>query len=77
MDAYFGDAPVAALYATQDKSLVVAGSPISPIPIGIAIRKGDPLKAAVQKGINALYASGKIKKIVSKWGMSGAVGFVK
>jgi polar amino acid transport system substrate-binding protein len=77
VDAYFGDAPVAALYATQDRSLVVAGSPIDPIPIGIAIRKGDPLKAATQKAINMLYANGTIKKIVAKWGMGGAVAFLK
>jgi polar amino acid transport system substrate-binding protein len=77
VDAYFGDAPVAALYADQDTSLQVAGSPISPIAIGIAIRKGDPLRAATQKAIRVLYANGTIKKIVSKWGMTGAVVLLK
>lgn len=77
VDAYFGDAPVAALYAKQDKSLQVAGSPIQPIAIGIAIRKHDPLQAAVQKAINALYANGSIKQIVAKWGMTGAVVLLK
>jgi polar amino acid transport system substrate-binding protein len=77
VDAYFGDAPVAALYASQDKSLQVAGSPIDPIAIGIATRKGDPLHAATQKAIDMLYASGTIKKIVAKWGMTGAVVLLK
>jgi polar amino acid transport system substrate-binding protein len=77
VDAYFGDSPVAALYALQDKSLVVAGSPIDPIPIGIAIRKHDPLRAAVQKAISMLYANGTIKKIVAKWGMTNAVSLLK
>jgi len=77
VDAYFGDAPVAALYAKDDPSLTVAGSPISPIAIGIAIRKHDPLKAAMQKAINALYASGAMKKIVAKAGMTHAVQFLK
>ncbi len=77
VDAYFGDAPVAALYAAQDKSLTVAGSPISPIPIGIATRKGDPLKPAVNKAIKMLYANGTIKRIVAKWGMTKAVQFIK
>jgi polar amino acid transport system substrate-binding protein len=77
VDAYFGDSPVAVYYATKDKSFQVAGSPIAPIPIGIAIRKGDPLKAATQKALNAIYASGTMKKIVAKWGMTHAVTLLK
>jgi polar amino acid transport system substrate-binding protein len=77
VDAYFGDSPVAALYAKQDTSLQVAGSPIDPIPIGIATRKGDPLHGAIQKAINVLYANGTIKKIIAKWGMTPAVTFLK
>ena len=64
---------MAALYAKQDSSLTVAGSPIEPIPIGIAIRKHDPLRAATQKAIAALYANGTIRKIVARWGMAKAV----
>jgi len=77
VDAYFGDSPVAVYYANRDHSFQVAGSPISPIPIGIAIRKGEPLKAAVQKALSQLYANGTMKKIVSKWGMTGAVTLLK
>src|SRR5438105_8381437 len=77
VDAYFGDAPVAVFYASKDKSFQVAGSPIAPNPIGIAIRKGDPLKTATEKALNALYAKGSIEKIVAKWGMSHAVTLLK
>ena len=77
VDAYFGDAPVAVFYASKDKSFQVAGSPIAPIPIGIATRKGDPLTAATQKAPNSLYANGTIEKIVAKWGMSHAVTLLK
>jgi polar amino acid transport system substrate-binding protein len=77
VDAYFGDAPVAVFYASKDKSFQVAGSPISPIPIGIATRKGDPLTAATKKALDALYANGSIEKIVAKWGMSHAVTLLK
>jgi polar amino acid transport system substrate-binding protein len=77
VDAYFGDSPVAVYYATKDKSFAVGGSPINPIPIGIAIRKNDPLTAATQKAVTALYASGTMKKIVAKWGMSHAVTLLK
>ena len=77
VDAYFGDSPVVVHYAATDKSFAVGGSPVNPILIGIAIRKGDPLKAATQKAINALYANGTIKKIVARWGMSHAVTLLK
>jgi polar amino acid transport system substrate-binding protein len=77
VDAYFGDSPVVVYYAAKDKSFAVGGSPINPIPIGIAIRKGDPLKAATQKALNALYANGTMEKIVAKWGMTHAVTLLK
>ncbi|HZQ15778.1 MAG TPA: ABC transporter substrate-binding protein [Gaiellaceae bacterium] len=77
VDAYFGDSPVAVFYANRDKSFQVGGAPIAPIPIGIAIRKGDPLTAATQKAIDAIYASGQMKKIVAKWGMTHAVTLLK
>jgi len=77
VDAYFGDSPVVVYYASKDKSFAVGGSPIDPIPIGIAIRKGDPLKAATQQAINQLYANGTVKKIVAKWGMTHAVTLLK
>jgi|SRR5579872_1342661 len=77
VDAYFGDSPVAVYYADRDKSFAIGGAPISPIAIGIAIRKGDPLGAATQKAVNAVYASGQMKKIVAKWGMTSAVSLLK
>ena len=73
VDAYYADAPPAAYYAKQNAAVQVCCHPINPIPIGIAIRKGDPLQAAVEKGINTLYATGAIKRIVAKWGMANAV----
>jgi len=78
VDAYYADAPPAAYYAKQKPSVVqVCCHPINPIPIGIAIRKHDPLRAAVQKGVNILYANGTMKRIVAKWGMSHAVVLLK
>ncbi len=77
VDAYFADAPPVAYYAKTDTSVVVAGHPINPFPIGIAVRKGDPLRGATQKAINQLYASGAMKKIVARWGMTNAVVLLK
>lgn len=77
VDAYYADAPPVAYYAKTDKTVVVAGSPVNPFPIGIAIRKKDPLRAATRKAINQLYANGSMKKIVAKWGMAKAVVLLK
>ena len=78
VDAYYADAPPAAYYAKQNPSaVVVCCHPINPFPIGIALRKGDPLRAATQKAINMLYANGTIKKIVARWGMTNAVVLLK
>jgi len=77
VDAYYADAPPVAYYAKTDKTVVVAGNPINPFPIGIAIRKHDPLRAATKKAIAALYANGSMKKIVAKWGMTKAVVLLK
>ncbi len=77
VDAYFGDAPVAVYYVSRDPSFEVGGSPIAPIAIGIATRKGDPLTAAVRTALKTLYANGTMKKIVAKWGMTNAVSLLK
>lgn len=77
VDAYFGDSPVAVYYADRDKSFSIGGAPISPLAIGIAIRKGDPLNAATTKAVAAIIASGSMKKIVAKWGMTSAVTLIK
>jgi polar amino acid transport system substrate-binding protein len=73
VDAYFGDSPVAVYYANRDKTFAIGGAPIAPIPIGIALRKGDPLAGATHKALTALNKNGSIKKIVAKWGMTHAV----
>ena len=77
VDAYYADAPPVAYYAKTDKSVVVAGHPINPFPIGIAIRKNDPLRGATRKAIGQLYANGSMKKIVARWGMAKAVVLLK
>jgi polar amino acid transport system substrate-binding protein len=74
VDAYFGDSPVVLYYISQDpKSFQVAENPevVNPIPVGIAIRKEDTeLRDAVQKAVDAMYADGKMAKILAVWKMS-------
>ena len=69
VDAYFGDSPVVAYYIARDSSFAFAGSPINPIPVGIALRKGDSRIPAVRKAIAGMYADGTMKKILKKWKM--------
>jgi polar amino acid transport system substrate-binding protein len=74
VDAYFGDAPVVAYYIEKDpSSFTFGGSPINPIPVGIAIRKSDTeLASAVKQAINNMYADGTMAKILKKWQLSAA-----
>ncbi len=74
VDAYFGDAPVVAYYIQKDPaSFTFGGSPINPIPVGIAIRKSDTdLQTAVKQAISGMYSDGTMTKILGKWHLSSA-----
>ncbi len=75
VDAYSGDSPVCAYYAAGSSGkFVVGGSPIQPIPIGIAVRLADTdLQAAVKAAITGMYADGTITSILATWGMTDSV----
>ena len=72
VDAYSTDSPVVAYYNSLPENagkFEVGGTPIQPIPIGIAVRKTDTdLKAAVQAAIDGMYADGTLKQIVDHLG---------
>jgi polar amino acid transport system substrate-binding protein len=74
VDAYFGDAPVVAYYIEKDaSSFTFGGSPINPIPVGIAIRKSDTeLSGAVKQAVDGMYSDGTMAKILKKWQLSAA-----
>jgi polar amino acid transport system substrate-binding protein len=74
VDAYFGDAPVVAYYVKQNPDqFAFGGDAINPIPVGIAVRKGDELKAAVQAAVDAMYADGTMAKILGNWEMTSSL----
>jgi polar amino acid transport system substrate-binding protein len=75
VDAYFGDAPVVAYYIEQTPdAFALGGTPVNPIPIGIAMRKSDTdLRVAVTKAIHMIYADGTMNQILKKWKLAGAV----
>jgi polar amino acid transport system substrate-binding protein len=71
VDAYFGDSPVVAYYIGKDPASFAFGVlAVNPIPVGIALRKGDPLIPKVRKAVAAMYADGTMKRILAKWKMS-------
>jgi polar amino acid transport system substrate-binding protein len=78
VDAYFGDSPPAAYYVETDpSSFEIGGNPVNPIPIGIALRKGDvQLQSGVLAALAAMYSDGTMKQIVSKWKLSRVVADV-
>ena len=65
--AYFGDAPIVAAAANADSSLAVGAQLVPPIPVGIALRPGDPLRAQIAQAIKAMYQNGTMGSILSKW----------
>jgi polar amino acid transport system substrate-binding protein len=70
VDAYFGDAPVVAYYVAHSGSFAVAGRPVNPLPVGIALRKGDSRIPRVRQAIREMYADGTMKRILARWKLS-------
>lgn len=71
VDAYFGDAPVVAYYIQKaPDAFDFGGTALNPVRVGIALRKGDALKAPIAQAIHNLYADGTIDKILAKWKLS-------
>jgi ABC-type amino acid transport substrate-binding protein len=71
VDAYFADDPPVAYYVKKTGGkFQIAARKIQAAPIGIAIRKGDPLGAAFKKAIARLYADGTMQKILARWAMT-------
>jgi polar amino acid transport system substrate-binding protein len=72
VDAYFADSPPVAYYVSKAPGqFAFAGPQINAAPIGIAVRKSDtPLRHAIAKGIQRIYADGTMKRILTQWKMS-------
>ena len=80
VDGYVTDSVVAAYYLSipENKDKVEIVATVNAEPIGIPVRKGEAeLNAAVAAVIDQLYASGKMKEIVARWGMTDSVELLK
>jgi polar amino acid transport system substrate-binding protein len=70
VDAYFSDDPPVGYYVkTSGGKFEVAANKIQAAPYGIATRKHDALGAAMKKGVTQVYASGRMRSILAKWGL--------
>jgi polar amino acid transport system substrate-binding protein len=70
-DVYFSDDLGVQRYLHAWAARVaLAASGIQSAPIAIATRKGDRLGVAVRRVIAQLYANGKMKAILAKWGLA-------
>jgi polar amino acid transport system substrate-binding protein len=71
VDAYFSDDPPVGYYVKKSRGrFEVAADKIQAAPCGIATRKHDPLAGAARAAIAELYASGTMKSILARWGLS-------
>ena len=66
-DAAFDDTPTVAYAAAHNNSLVEGVQLRAAIPIGIALRKGDPRIPKVGRAIQDMEADGTMQAILSRW----------
>ena len=70
LDAVLMDWPIARYYAAPHDELRDAGQPLGEMSYGIAIRKDDAaLLAKVNAALDHMKQSGKLKEILSNWGL--------
>ncbi|TAL67756.1 MAG: transporter substrate-binding domain-containing protein [Bacteroidetes bacterium] len=70
LDAVLIDEPVAKYYAGWNPSLKLTGQPIGEVTYGIVLKKSDTLLLAqINKSINRIKKSGKLREILESWNM--------
>lgn len=69
VDAVLLDLPIAVYYAKPNPKLKFVGEPFAPGEYAMAFRKGDPLRAEVDKVVADMISDGTLKRIYTKWGL--------
>jgi polar amino acid transport system substrate-binding protein len=70
LDAVFLDTPITIYYGKPDPRLTFAGPPEGEGFYGIAVRKQDrELKIAIDRSIETLIRTGKLQRILDRWGL--------
>ncbi|GEM_PF-3036995 len=66
-DVYFGDSPIVASAVAADHNLRAGAELVKPVPVGIALRKGDDRTAKIASAIKDIYGDGTMGKILAQW----------
>jgi len=70
LDSFFIDYPIALFYAFPNKKLKPVGVPVGKMLYGIAVSKKNPeLLKEINAGIQQLYDSGDLERILAKWNL--------
>ena len=70
IDGFFVDYPIALFYAGPNTKLKFVGPPVGKMLYGIAVSKKRPeLLPELNRGIDQLFESGDLEKILSKWNL--------
>ncbi|MBC7396665.1 MAG: ABC transporter permease subunit, partial [Bdellovibrionales bacterium] len=70
IDGFFVDYPIALFYAAPNPKLKFVGPPVGKMLYGIAVSQKSPeLISELNRGIDQLYASGDLEKILAKWNL--------
>jgi polar amino acid transport system substrate-binding protein len=64
---YFGDTPVVTTAVNGNGALTAGAQLVEPIPIGIALMKGDARRDRIKQAIHDMYADGSMATILVKW----------
>ncbi|KTD18638.1 ABC transporter substrate-binding protein [Legionella jordanis] len=67
VEAVLMDAPQAALFSQKNPRLLYAIIAHSEDGYGIALKKGSPLSAKINRALNTLKANGKLEELKNKW----------
>jgi polar amino acid transport system substrate-binding protein len=70
IDGFFVDYPIALFYSAPNPKLKFVGGPVGKLIYGIAVSKKHPeLIPELNAGIQALFDSGDLEKILAKWNL--------
>ena len=70
IDYYPGNLPLIVQFGKDNPGFAGVGFTMLPGPSAIWLKKGGPLTAKVQKGLQAIMDDGTYAKILAKWGVS-------
>jgi polar amino acid transport system substrate-binding protein len=70
--AVIADTPTARIFIRDHSTIRLAGAPLTREEFGMAVRQEDAaLQVAIDRALDELRASGEMRRIEERWGVSG------